>query len=168
MNLGKHLETKEDKAYAKKFIDKILNVKERDIYYDPQFQCNCFFINADDDYANIYIRNKRVRALVDAKLEGMNAWSFITNISGRCTRIKVVKICWEPATDKRYPNTEDRHISVSKHGFNKRFYRRVLDRLDHTPWVDIRGIDDHTARYLQSKGLVLKQNNFDCYIQYKY
>ena len=168
MNLGKHLETKDDKEIAKRFNNKILDVEQHEIYYDPQFKCNCFFINASGYDAENYRKNKRVRTLIDAKLEEMDAWIFVTHISGARNRIKVLKVCWEPATDKKYKNIEDRHVSVSKHGFNKRFYKKVIDRLKNDAWVDVRGIDDHTAKYLESKGLVLRQNNFDCYVQYTY
>ena len=155
MNLGSYLENKDDKKTAKNIVDTIKSQPSCTFYFDPDFECNYFILENAYDYCN----NEYVREIVDEKVQNMGGWIFVANLyfDGEVKRKKVLKVCWLPATDRRYPNRPAWHENVSQGTFNKMLYKRILNYVNSGSdgYCLGKDVEDHTIKYLVSRGLTL-------------
>ena len=165
MKLGKILETKADREIADCVMKKIRNADTHNIYYDPNIECN--FIMFNSDMYKEYNTNKYVRKIVDKELERMDAWAFVANISNGYMRVKALKICWLPTTSRQFRKMEEFHRNVTRHQHNKRVLKMIDAGFKLHNIIPEVSMEEHTAKYLASKGYVCRQDYVNQWTIYK-
>ena len=157
--LGKYLETKEINSTVKELINDVkIGRRTYGDYYDAEFDCNCVFLNAYEDYNS----SPRMRAAVNRAFEKLGTWVFVANcINERGSTKKYLKICWEPETTRNYPPVPERYKHIPAKSCKKHYLHMIKKQIAENAKDDPRkayvrimdGVCTDVKNYLEYRGV---------------